>query len=123
MASLLAKIQISKIVMILTVCFLIENSNEVKAESIQNATPKDITYLLNAASGRNSAYMALLIGETHDRIYIEYLTAVNANSFFSKKPKRVIFWLLKPDITDEQLALLKKYKEAQINRHVSSESP
>lgn len=82
-----------------------------RAESIEKASPRDIPMLLDAASGVNSAYRASLIGETPGRVYIEYVTAIHAGSFFSKQPKRVVYWLPRSGITDEQLAQFKAYKE------------
>jgi len=81
------------------------------AESIEKADKKDIEMLLDAASGKNSAYWALLIGETRGRVYIEYTTAVHASSFLSKKPKTIVYWVPRAEITDEQLAKLKRLKE------------
>jgi hypothetical protein len=81
------------------------------AESIERADNKDIEMLLSAASGMNSAYWASLIGETRGRVYIEYETAVHAGSLFSKEPKRVVYWLPRAELTDEQLAQLKTYKD------------
>ena len=81
------------------------------AESIEKAGRQDIARLLNAASGMNSAYRASLIGETPGRVYIEYLTAIHASSFFSRQPKRVVYWLPRSEITDEQLTQFKAYKE------------
>jgi hypothetical protein len=81
------------------------------ADSIEKANRKDIATLLNAASGVNSAYSASLIGETSGRVYIEYLTAVHASSLFSRQPKRVVYWLPRSEITDEQLTQFKAYKE------------
>lgn len=88
----------------------------VRAESIKKANTNDLAFLLDAASGMNSAYTALLIGETHDRIYIEYQSAIHASSFFSKEPKYVIYWLPKSDITNAQLNLLKNFKADKYNR-------
>ena len=85
------------------------------AESIERASHKDIEMLLNAASGLNSAYWASFIGETRGRVYIEYETAVHAGSLFSKEMKRVVFWLPRSEITEEQLAQFKAYK----NKHES----
>lgn len=81
------------------------------ADSIREAKPGDIGVLLDAASGENSAYRASLIGETPGRVYIEYLTAVHASSLFSKQPKRVVYWLPRARITDEQLAQFRARKE------------
>lgn len=83
----------------------------VLADSIKEAKPGDIAMLLDAASGENSAYRASLIGETPGRVYIEYLTAVHASSLFSKQPKRVVYWLPRSLITDEQMAQFRARKE------------
>lgn len=81
------------------------------AESIERADSKDLEMLLSAASCMNSAYWASLIGETRGRLYIEYETAVHAGSFFSKEPKRVVYWLPRAEVTEEQMTQLKNYKE------------
>jgi len=80
------------------------------AESIERAKQKDIEMLLSAASGMNSAFWASFIGETRGRVYIEYETAIHAGSVFSKEMKRVVYWLPRSEITNEQLAQLKAYK-------------
>src|SRR5688572_4257995 len=84
--------------------------NVALSESIEKASPKDVSMLLNAATGMNSAYLASLIGETHGRVYIEYVTAVHASSLFSKEQKSVVYWLPRSEITDEQLTQFKNYK-------------
>jgi len=84
--------------------------NLVLAESIEKANQKDIAMLLDAATGMNSAYLASLIGETQGRVYFEYVTAIHASSLFSKEQKRVVYWLPRSEITDEQLAQFKNYK-------------
>jgi hypothetical protein len=81
------------------------------AESIKKANQKDIAMLLDAASQRNSAYEASLIGETRGRVFIEYVTGIHAGSLLSNKPKRVVYWLPRSGITDEQLTQFKSYKE------------
>jgi len=85
----------------------------VLAESIEKASQKDIATLLDAATGMNSAYLASLIGETHGRVFIEYVTAVHASSLFSKEQKRVVYWLSRSEITDEQLMRFRNYKDKQ----------
>jgi hypothetical protein len=87
--------------------------NMALSESIEKAGPKDVAMLLNAATGMNSAYLASLIGETHGRVYIEYVTIVHAGSLFSRKQKRVVYWLPRSEITDEQLTRFKNYKSKQ----------
>jgi len=81
------------------------------AESIERAKRKDVEMLLNAASGMNSAYWASFIGESRGRVYIEYETAVYAGSLFSKEPKRVVYWLPRSEITEEQLIQFNAYKD------------
>lgn len=81
------------------------------AESIERANHKDIEMLLDAASGMNSAYWASLIGETRGRVYIEYETAVHAGSLFTKEMKRVVYWLPRSEVTDEELEKFKTYKK------------
>lgn len=85
-------------------------SKSASAESIVRANQKDIEMLLSAASGMNSAYWASYIGETRGRVYIEYETAVQAGSSFSKEMKRVVYWLPRSEIPNEQLAQFKAYK-------------
>ena len=51
----------------------------------------------------NSANWAVYIGETRDRVYIEYNTIVNASSLFSNAPKRIVYWLPRSALTDNQL--------------------
>lgn len=80
------------------------------AESIERAGSDDIEMLLSAASGENSAYWATYIGETRDRVYIEYTTAVHAGSLWSNKPKYVVYWLPRSELTDVQLKSFKVYK-------------
>jgi hypothetical protein len=87
--------------------------NVALCESIEKASQRDVAMLLKAATGMNSAYLASLIGETHDRVYIEYVTAVHASSLFSKQQKRVVYWLPRTEITDEKLAQFKDYKNKQ----------
>jgi hypothetical protein len=94
--------------------FLISGSiapNLVLAESIEKASQKDIAMLLDAATGMNSAYLASLIGETQGRVFIEYVTAIHATSVFSKEQKRVVYWLPRSEMTDEQLRQFKSYKD------------
>jgi hypothetical protein len=83
----------------------------VRAESIKKATRKDVTMLLNAASGMNSAFEASLIGETRGRVFVEYVTGVHLGSSLSNKARRVVYWLPRSEIADEQLAQFKAYKE------------
>ena len=80
------------------------------AESIERANSDDIKMLLSAASGENSAYWATYIGETRDRVYIEYTTSVHASSFISNKPKYVVYWLPRSELNEEQLNSFKAYK-------------
>jgi len=80
------------------------------AESIKRADTDDVHMLLSAASGENSAYWAAYIGETRNRVYIEYATLVHAGSLFSDKPKYVVYWLLRSELTEEQLELFRRYK-------------
>ena len=84
--------------------------NGANAESIERANAEDVQMLLSAASGENSAYWATYIGETRDRVYIEYTTAVHASSLLSNKPKYVVYWLLRSELTEDQLKSLKAYK-------------
>ena len=88
-------------------------TNIARAESIERANQKVIEMLLGAATGMNSAYWASLIGETRGRVYIEYETAVHVGSLFSKEMKRVVYWMPRSEITDEQLSQFKAYK----NKH------
>jgi hypothetical protein len=81
------------------------------ADSLEKASQKDMARLMRAASMENSAYGAWLIGETPDRIYIQYETAIHAGSFFSKAPQRTVYWIPRPQVTAEQLAQLKAYKD------------
>lgn len=83
------------------------------AETLAKANQKDIPKLLDAATGMNSAYRASLIGVTNDRVYFEYVTAIHASSFFSTRQKRVVYWLPRSEITDEQLTQFKTYKDRQ----------
>jgi hypothetical protein len=83
------------------------------AESIERADKKDIEMLLSAASGGNSAYTASFIGETRGRVYIEYETIIHAGSLFSKGLKRIVYWLPHSELTEEQLAKFKTYKEKE----------
>jgi hypothetical protein len=80
------------------------------ADSIERANSEDIQMLLSAASGENSAYWATYIGETRDRVYIEYTTAIHVGSLFSNKPKYVVYWLARSELTEEQLKLFMAYK-------------
>lgn len=66
--------------------------------------------LLSAASGINSAFWASFIGETRGCVNIEYETAAHVGSLFSKEMKRVVYWLPRSEITNEQLAQFKAYK-------------
>jgi hypothetical protein len=81
------------------------------AESLTKASPKDVSMLLEAATGKNSAYRAILVGETSDRVYFEYMTGIHAASSFSNRPKRVVYWTPRSAITNEQLAQFKTYKD------------
>lgn len=81
------------------------------ADAIREARRGDVAMLLDAASGRNSAYRASLIGETRGRVYIEYMPAIHASSLFSKRPQRVVYWLARAGITDAQLEQFKAYKQ------------
>jgi len=80
------------------------------AESIERASSEDIQMLLSAASGENSAYWATYIGETRDRVYIEYTTAVHASSLWSNKMKYVVYWIPRSELSESQLASFKAYK-------------
>lgn len=83
------------------------------ADALQRAMKKDIPMLLDAATGTNSAYRASLIGETQDRVYIEYMTAIHAGSLFSKRQKRVVYWLPTSELSAGQLAQFKAYRERE----------
>jgi len=84
------------------------------AETIARANQKDVSMLLDAATGMNSAYLALLIGESQDRVYFEYVTGIHASSSFTNRPKRVVYWIPRSEITDEQLKRFKAYKDRQV---------
>jgi hypothetical protein len=84
------------------------------AESLTKASTKDVSMLLDAATGRHSAYQALLIGETHDRVYIEYVTGVHAASSLTNRSKRVVYWLPRSEITEEQWAQFNAYKDSYL---------
>ena len=81
------------------------------ADSIERADQVDIKMLLNAASGVNSAYWASYIGETRDRVYIEYTTLVHASSIYSDKPKYIVYWIPRSELSIDQLRLFKEYKD------------
>ena len=81
------------------------------ADSIVRADKNDVTMLLAAATGMNSAYWASYIGETRGRVYIEYTTAIHAGSLFSDKPKHVVYWLPSSELTQEQLDKFKEFKK------------
>lgn len=100
-----------KFLVLISVILLVATvSKSASAESIERANQKDIEMLLSAASGMNSAFWASFIGETRGRVYIEYETTVHAGSLFSKDMKRVVYWLPRSEITNEQLAQFKAYK-------------
>jgi hypothetical protein len=88
---------------------------DARAESIKRADKEDIEMLLSAASGMNSANFASLIGETRGRVYIEYVTAIHAGSLFSNEMKYIVYWLPHSELTEEQLAKFKAYKEKVAN--------
>ena len=88
-----------------------------RADSITKAKKKDIPMLLDAATGMNSAYSALLIGETLDRVYFEYITGIHASSIFTNRPKRIVYWLPRTDVTDEQMAQFRAYRERQMKAY------
>jgi hypothetical protein len=112
-SAIMHKIPISLFVAVLILaCGLI---GDAKAESIKRADKEDIERLLNAASGRDSAYIATLIGETHGRVYIEYATAIHASSFLSKGMKYIVYWLPLSELTEEQFDMFKAYKEKEAN--------
>ena len=90
--------------------------SESLAVSLKEGKQKDIEMLLNAASGMNTAYWATLIGETKDRVYIEYSTIIHAGSFFSEKPKIVVFWFRRPELGNENLDKFREYKVSQEER-------
>lgn len=62
------------------------------AGGLKRGEPKDIDFLLGAASGKNSAYMAEYIGSANGKSYIVYRSAVNASSLFAKDMNHVVFW-------------------------------
>jgi len=80
------------------------------ADSIKRANPGDITKLLKTACELNSAYSAALIGESRGRIYVEYVTAIHSGSLFSNDPKLVVYWLLRSEISEQQLMQLNTCK-------------
>lgn len=80
------------------------------ADALHKASAQDVAMLLNAATGMNSAYEATLIGETPNRIYIEYVTAIHLSSMLSNTPKTVVYWLPRSEITQEQLLTLQTLK-------------
>lgn len=94
--------------------FVATASKSASAESIKRANRKDVEMLLSAASSRNSAYWASYIGETRGRVYIEYETAVHAGSLFSNELKHVVYWLPRSEISNEQLARFKAYKNKYV---------
>lgn len=89
------------------------------AETIERASQKDIPKLLDAATGLNSAYMAMLVGETRDRVYFEYVTGIHPGSSLTNRPKRVVYWLPRSEITAEQLAQFSALKEKYLKAHGS----
>jgi len=93
------------------------------AEALTKANQKDVAMLLDAATGMNSAYSALLIGETHDRVYFEYLTGIHASSLFTNRPKRVVYWLPRSEITDEQLTQFRAYKDRSTKAYRGGQTP
>ncbi len=80
------------------------------ADSLVRADKDDVEMLLNAASGVNSAYWATYIGEAKDRVYVEFVTMVNASSLVSNTPKYVIYWLPRSELTEEQLNRFRAFK-------------
>jgi hypothetical protein len=86
----------------------------VHAEAMKRASQKEIPKLLEAATGRNSAYNAYLIGETKDRIYLEYMTGIHASSNFPNRPQRVVYWLPRYEVSDADLETFKRYKHQQM---------
>jgi len=99
-----------KLVSVVLFLVTVMSQGSAGAETIERASKKDLIMLLDAASGMNSAYWATYIGESKGRVYIEYETAVHASSLFSKELKRVVYWLPRIEITEEQLKQLKAYK-------------
>ena len=83
----------------------------VSAESINRADGDDIKMLLSAASGANSAYWATYIGQVQDRAYIEYETLTYVGSFFTKSPKRIIYWVPLKELSKDNLVKFIEYKE------------
>lgn len=92
------------------IALVVSGAASADTASIERATEKDVEMLLSAASGMNSAYWASLIGEARGRVYIEYETAVHASSSFTKELKRIVYWLPRTEITDEQMMLFREYK-------------
>ena len=93
------------------------------AESLVKARPKDIPMLLDAATGMNSAYSAMLVGETLDRVYFEYITGIHASSIFTNRSKRVVYWIPRPEISDEQMTQFRAYRERLIKAHRQAPTP
>jgi hypothetical protein len=81
------------------------------ADSLVRAEKDDVEMLLSAASGAQSAYWASYIGETRERVYIEYVTVIHASSFASKAPKHTVYWLAPSELTEEELGRFKAYKD------------
>jgi len=96
--------------MALTVLGLIA-SIQVSAESIRQGTEKDVDMLLDAASGKNSAYWASYIGNTRGRTYILYESAVHTSSLLGKELNRVIYWFPEEVVSEENIVQFKQFKE------------
>lgn len=93
------------------------------AETITRANRQDISMLLDAATGMNSAYRASFIGETQDRIYVEYVTGIHASSIFSNRPRRVVYWAPRSEITEETLTRFKAYKDRETRDSQRRQAP
>ena len=94
--------------------FFLLASFSVSADSIRQGAEDDIAMLLDAASGRNSAYWASYIGTALGRTYIVYDSALPTSSFLSSGGSHKVYWFPEGSISKEALAKFKKYKERRI---------
>jgi len=94
---------------------LLSVSMTALSDSIEEATEDDISMLLDAASGKNSASWATYIGHTKNKVYFEYGSMIHASSLFTDKPNHVVYWIPLNKLSNEKLNMFIEYKKNNIN--------
>lgn len=94
----------------LFVAFICLSTIACSGETIQRGSRSKFMNLYDVASLPQSAHWATYIGDTEDKIYIEYRTLVHLTSMTNNNPKTIVYWFDKKEIPKSAIAKFRSLK-------------